>query len=495
MKKLKMKGATWDSVFLTVAKVFTLAFGILLSKIMSTGLSLTEYGTYSQANIVVSIGTSIILLGLGDAVNYFFNKNKNDIDPNARLRVVNTVFFIELIAGAVLVIFILLSRKLIGAYFGNDLLVYLLPIVSVLPVLANIVYFYQVLYISVGKAKLMSVYNFILMIIKIISAYFSVYVIGDILWIYVVLVLLDFIQIVVFKATLFQKKIRINPCKISISHIKPILAYSLPMGVYAFTNILTRDVDKLVIGRLAGTEALAIYTNCSKLLPFDFLVVSFSTVLIPYIIRYVTEKNKEQTVKLFSSYMKIGYYSVWMLASAVLIAPKTIISFLYSDAYTVGVNVFVLYVFDSMLRFASMHLILTAANKSKCVMAYSLLSLGLNLVLNITLYYLFGMIGPAIATLISAIVYTYLMLDKSIKIVGVKWKSIFDIKEILIFVLSLIVIAVPSRCIYQILVRIGTNIYIAMIVSMIVFGAVSLLIHAKKIIKVLKEINSFKISD
>ena len=64
-----MKGASWDSLFLTVVKLVTTLTAIIQTKILSVGLSLTDYGTYSQANVVVSLGTSFLLLGLGDAIN------------------------------------------------------------------------------------------------------------------------------------------------------------------------------------------------------------------------------------------------------------------------------------------------------------------------------------------------------------------------------------------------------------------------------------------
>ena len=492
MKINKIEGASWDSLFLTFAKAMTMIFGIVLSKILSTGLSLLEYGTYSQANLITSVGTSAILLGLPDAVNYYFNKKTNDSN-DTRIRIINTVFFIEIVAGVILAICIVAGTNIIELYFNNYSLHVLLPIVAVLPVLANLIYFYQMLYVASGKAKLMSIYNLVLMVMKIISALMTVYVFHNIVWIYVVLLLLDLIQIVLFKLTLTKQDVRVTPLKFSANQIRPILEYSLPMGVYALTSILNRDLDKLVIGRIAGTESLAIYTNCSKILPFDFLAVSFATVLIPYIVKYVTEENKSQTIKLFSGYIKIGYYSVWILGAAVLIAPSTMIRFLYAEEYVAGLSIFIIYIFDSMLRFASMHLILTAANKTKHLMYYSLLALGLNLVLNIVFYHLWGMIGPAIATLIVSIVYTGLVLCKTIKTINIKWLDVFDVKEIGYLLATIAIFATGAAWLNNILVGLGVNQYLSMIVAMGVFGCIMLLLHAKKVFGVLKEINSFRL--
>ena len=145
-----------------------------------------------------------------------------------------------------------------------------------------------------------------------------------------------------------------------------------------------------------------------------------------------------------------------------------------------------------MLRFASMHLILTSANKSKNVMAYSLLSLVLNLVLNISFYYCFGMIGPAIATLVVAVIYTFLILRKSMKIIGARWNEIFNIKEIAWLVVTLVALWGAMFGLNIVLVGWGIHKYISLIICMAIFGFCALGIHFKKISSVLKQINSFK---
>lgn len=90
MKKINLKGASWDSVFLTFVKLVTTLTAILQTKILSVGLSLSDYGTYSQANVVVSVCTAILLLGLVDAINYFYNDERHPKEK--RIRLVNTVY-------------------------------------------------------------------------------------------------------------------------------------------------------------------------------------------------------------------------------------------------------------------------------------------------------------------------------------------------------------------------------------------------------------------
>lgn len=493
MNKLNMKGASWDSLFLSFSKGLTMIFSIITAKILSVGLTLEGYGTYSQANLVMTTGSSIILFGLADALTYYFNKKNNELEETLRCRIVNTVFFIEIIAGFVFAVITIVGRDLIAGYFSNDSVKNLLCVVALLPAFTNILYFMQVLSVSVGRAKKMSIYNLALTIIRLVSVYLAVYIFENIIWVYVSILSFDVLNVALYNHDLKKERVKINPFKISAKHIKSIVKYALPMGIYAVANTLMREIDKFVIGGIGGTKELAIYANCSKLLPLDFFVSSFAVVLIPYIYRSVSEGKRDESVDLFSSYLKIGYYTVWALGIAILVSPTSMISFLYADEYVAGKWVFILYILDNMIRFASIHLILTAAGKLKHVMWCSIVSLIVNLWLNILFYYLWGMIGPAIATVMVSFAYMFFILNETKRTIKAKWTDIFDIKDLIWFSCSLIIVWIAAFFLNKLLIQANLHIYISMIMSMGLFGASILLLHFKRIFKVLKKINTFKL--
>jgi O-antigen/teichoic acid export membrane protein len=490
---MSLKGASWDSFFLTFVKIVTTFTAIIQTKILATGLSLTEYGTYSQANVIVSIGASLLLLGFGDSINYFYNNKTVNTTEKERISFVNTIYFLEFVFGIIFALIMVLGRSFFSTYFNNVALKAVIIIVAIKPMLDNMISFYQILYVSTGKAKIIAVRNFVVTVLRIALMYISVYVFKNIIWIFWSLILLDVLQLLFFEIWFIKDGFLVNPFKVSFNKIKPILAYGLPMGVFALTNQLTRDIDKLVIGRFADTDTMAVYTNCSKILPFDIIVLSFATVLIPYITRYISAQKNTETVKLFSNYIKIGYYSVWILGTAVLITAEQVIAFLYSDAYTVGKDIFVIYILDSMLKFASMHLILTSSGKSKQLMLFSIITLILNFVLNIILFQLLGNIGPAIATLLVTAIYIIMVLNSSLKTIKAKWKDIFEIKDVLPFVFKLVVFAVIFYAVNRVLLHVDVNKYIAMFISAGGFCIVNLILNIKKIKTILKEVNTLKL--
>lgn len=492
MKTNNFRGASWDSLFLSFVKIVTTLSTMIQTKLLATGLSLEEYGSYSQANMVVSIGTSLIMLGLGDAINYFYNSSDMALNHSNKNKIINTIFLIEIFAGLSFAFAVVLFRRNIANYFSNYFLGALLIVAAFKPVLDNLLYFYQVLYVSTGRAKTIAVRNLIITLLRIIAIYICVNMMNSVAYIFVTLILLDLLQLIFFKLNFAANDFTICPFNVSVSYIKQILTYSLPMGMFAITNMLSREIDKLVVGRLTDTETLAIYANCSKILPFDIIVVSFATVLIPYIMRYISSGEKSKAAMIFSNYMKIGYYSVWILGVAVLITSNQVITMLYTETYVQGNTVFIIYVLDSMLKFASMHLILTAGGKSKQIMLYSLATMLLNLILNIALYFAFGIVGPALATLFTTGLYTYFILRSSVKLIGVKWKDVIDFKDMASFSATLMASGIAFYVLNQVLLNVSVNQYVAMLISAGGFCILNLFVNLKRIMKTLQSVNELR---
>lgn len=492
MKKPEFKGAAWDSMFLAFVRVVSMLVAILQTKILSVGFTLSEYGTYSQANIIISIVSSVIALGLADALNYFYNNASAAKTKEERISFVNTIFSVELVAGLIIGTVVVFGRELIVGYFSNTALRGLMLFVAFKPIVDNALTLYHTLYISTGKAKIIAIRNLVISVAKLAIIYFAVFHFKSISLIYILLIGLEIAQLLLFRIYFAKTEFHVSPLRGSFVKVKTILSYSLPMGIYALTNTLSRDIDKLIISYVADTEQVAIYANCSKLLPLDIVSVAFATVLIPYIMKCVSTKDKKQSVKLFSTYLKVGYYSVWVLGTAVLIVAQTAICFLYSTAYLPGKPIFIIYVIDSMLRFASMHLILTSDGKTKTLLLYSALSLAANAVLNILLYHVMGVVGPAVATLIVSLVYTGAILIKSANIINASWRELFDIRDIAMFLVQLLITGVFFCIAHGLLQGLGVNQYISMIISAGMFIVTNLVLLRNRARKVLAIINSLK---
>ena len=218
----------------------------------------------------------------------------------------------------------------------------------------------------------------------------------------------------------------------------PVVRYCVPMGIYFVTTTLMREIDKLVIGRLGTTEDLAIYANCAKTLPLNILVTAFATVLIPYIMKSVTGNKYSVTVDILRKYLMIGYLSVWMFSGALLLCAPEAIRFFYSSEYISGTPIFILYICDGMVQFASFHLVIAANGNSRFLMRLSFVLLIANIFFSLGLYYLFNlfgiaMVGPAAATLMISVVYVFILCKKTSTILAMPMKAFLPIKSMLVY--------------------------------------------------------------
>ena len=503
MKKISFKGASWDSIFLAVTKIVTTLASIIEAKILSVGFNLTDYGTYSEIHVVISICTALLLLGLGDALNYFYNNQSTGYDKEKRIRFVNTIFALELIAGIILALGLFFGRGLISGYYSNPDISPLIIFIAFRPMIANMISLYQILFVSVGRAKIIATKNLILSLINMGVLIVSVYIFHNIRAVFICTLTVSVFQLLFFALYFGKKEFLLSPRKVDFSLVKKIIPYALPMGVYALTSTLARDTDRLVIGFLSNTETVAIYTNCSKILPFDIISASFATVLIPYIMRYITGGDG-RSISLFKNYLKIGYYSVFIFGFGTILVTHQIIPFLYDSKYLTqtSIFVFILYVIDSMLKFASVHLILVAAGKTKTIMGYSLFVLGANVILNVALFYLFGlidpsfaMVGPAVSTLIVTAGYTLAILNQTRKILNTTWNKLFDARDLFLFIGCIFAVGGATYFVKYWLLKTPLNEYIVMFISLALFAGSILILFHKRILTAIKTINSLKLSD
>lgn len=485
----RMNGAAADSIILTFIRAVTSAVGLVVSKALSVHFSLAEYGTYSQITLLVSTVGSLTILGMTDAVNYFYNSNARKEEKQKYL---GTIFDIQYLLGIVWAVVLLSFQNPIIEYFKNEQLRSILWVVAFWPLLQNVLPMMQVLFVATGKAKLIAFRNFIISILRLFIALFASYITRDIKTIILLLVVLDLGQVVLFKIVLNVNQVYIRIRDFDRGKLKEIFAFCIPMAIYLMTNSLSRDLDKYVVSYFADTETLAIYTTASKILPFDLVTMSFITVLIPIITRQVRSGRYGDALQSFRAYLRLGYIVTWILAFGAVILASDVIRFLYDEKYLPGLGVFVAYLFVDMFKFANTSLILVAKGKTRLLMIASISALGANLLLNIPAYLAWGMIGPAITTIIITFVLVIVLLSISAHQLGNNFFQLFRWKEMLLVITELLLVGAG---IFMLRNLIGNYIQSTTLLLILCYGlylAILLALNGKRILNCLKEINRLK---
>lgn len=505
MKKLSVSfrsinGPAFDSILLALIQIVTYAANIVTTKILAVEFSLTEYGTYSTVNSVITLAASLTLFGLGDTINYYYNRKDSCENTAQREEYVNTIFFVQLYLGAVVSGILAVFAGPISNYYHNLLVKPLVLTVCLKPWLSNATHLYQVLFVSSGRAKFIALRNLVLAISKVVMIYAVIKIFDSLFVIFLCLVLLDVLQLVIFSYIFGKIRFRIHIFSFSCEKLGPVIKYALPMGVYFVTLTVMREIDKLVIGWFGTTEELAIYSNCAKTLPLNLLTVSFSTVMIPFIMKNVSSRNYQKTAQIMKKYLTIGYLSVWMFSGALLLCASEAIQFFYSEEYIVGHPVFVLYILDGMVQFASVHLIIAANGDTKFLMRTALCFLMVNAVLSVFLYIILdalgaSILGPAIATVLVSLLYVSVMYSKSAQILQTRIQEFVPIKRMVTYLCELGMIGIVFYYIKSGLQTLQLHWVFVFLLIAACYCAVVVLIHLKEYINLFVGINQLRHSD
>lgn len=397
-----MKGTSVDAIFLTIVKVIALVISLACVKIVSVYFSLGEFGLYSQAMLIVTTVVSFTILGLSDGVNYYYNSDKSRAEGVHRNSYLTTIFLLQGIIGSIGAIAILAASPLLTTYFDNPALSATYIWIAFQPMLQNFSGMLQVLYISMGRTRAIVWLNLLWAVARLAIFLTAALYTGSVLTLIILTLVLDLAQVLIFVIGLRKSDYKFAVRDFTPSIIRPILNYAVPVAAFVIINALMRDTDKWVVGRLGSTDDLAIYTNASRVLPFDLMMTAFSTVLIPIITRFASSAP-QKAAEVLGHYLNLGLFTTTILVGGALWLSRDFMLTLYDAKYLPGLGVFIVYLLVDLVRFANVSLVFNATGQTRKLLHIVLITFVVNLAAAVVLYKLLGLLGPAIATLLSMI--------------------------------------------------------------------------------------------
>lgn len=444
----KKQNILGDSVLLSVVRIVTIFAGMVQTMILARTLTKELYGTFSQTLLVHSFIAPLLSLGLEASISFFFNKTDNQIE---RGKAINTIFFLTVLAGIAGAVLLTGARKPIAGFFSNPELIPLVLYISIRPLLTNLITLYQPLYVSLGYTKIIAIRNLLVSVFQVLFILFVSLYIKSLVALLLVFILLDILQIVIFSHFLSSRYSSIHLLKFDKALLRPILQFALPMLFSSFLGTISINFDKLLIGRMMSTEDFALYSNMAKELPLSFIVASITTVITPHIIKYLHQGDKDTFKELWSDYIEVGYSVTWTLIVGLFVVSSEAITILYSTKYldSVGIVVFRLYLVVAAFRFTYFGMIPSALGKTRIILLYTTIAIVINVALNYPFFLLFGMIGPAIATIISMLLSAVLYFAHSLRLVNLRLTDIFRMPNLfglfLIYAIGILIQMVGYR--------------------------------------------------
>ncbi len=459
-----------EAILLTVSKMMTLLITLVTSMMLSRFCTFEEYGTYSQILLVVTLFASIFMLGLPNSINYFLAK-ANDAEEQRRF--LSVYYTVSTILSVVMGIALVCAAPLISAYFKNQSIltfIYFLLLYPWANVTASSIENVLVVY---HKTHILVVYRVVnslcLLAAVLIAQWFGMGFKGY--------MLVNLMLYCLFALAVYAIAYRISGgFRFSLNKklIRSIFFFSLPLGLSSVLGTLNIEIDKLLIGYLMDTEQLAIYTNASKELPVSFVAASITAVLLPRLTKMLEKALDQKAVLLWGDATELSYLLIGLISFGVFTYAEDVMSLLYSEKYLPGLAVFRIYTLILLLRCTYFGMILNARGRTKEIFYASIASLGLNVILNPLMYWLLGMIGPALATFISMFVVLLWQLQQTAKCTKMPFSKVFPWKRIGIITLVNILFAVVFYGLKQFL---PLEMWFSSIVESIILGGAWMLLY------------------
>ena len=418
-----------NALILIVSKILNTLLTLISSMLLSRFRSLSEYGTYSQLHTVIGLFLAILLLGLPNSMNYFVARADSQ-EQKDRFLSIYYIFStaLSLLCGLILIILC----PFISEYYHNKNIINYKFVLLVLPWAQVIITSVGNMLVATNKTRKLLVYNLLrsastliaIILIKLFGKTFRDYMILYVviegafaLWVY-------------YETYKLIEKIYVN---IDLKLIRRILSFSIPMGIASAIGTLDIYLDNLMIGYYFDTETLAVYANAARELPFNIIASAFTAVLITFMAKELKNGNVKKAISLWHDAIEFNAIILFFCSMACVVFAPQIVVFLYSEKYIDGSNVFRIYSLIIMLRITYYGMILNSIGKTKGILYSSVVTLISNIILNFILINTIGIIGAAIATMLSMVIGALFQLYLSSKTINIRlgelfpWRRLFNL--------------------------------------------------------------------
>jgi len=396
-----------------------------------------ELGTYQQGVLLFSMIALIACFGAPKALYYFGKTEKN-----LKETIIHTLSLITISCIFFTIILTILWNPICNLFSNQSLTPFLIYIITMFSLTAihNLL---QPVAILTKKVVLIGYLNIITSILQIIFIGIMCYYHKPLEYLYTVLILFVAIK-VMFLFYMLNKHVKGSWEGLNIRLTLDICKFSFPLILSTITLIFARRIDGFIISSFSDPITMAIYSRGALEIPLGGIIIyNIANLLMPKFTEIYKNKNYSVIIETLNKEIKRITILIFPVFFTFLLIGKDFIIFLYTKEYIKSVPVFLIYLFILPVQIYCFDTVLQAMNKTAKVFHISIISAVSNVIISIALFFLIGISGPAIGTVLSLLITNFLCLYYINKNIDNKFKYwlpwTFLLKAILIGTLWLIV--------------------------------------------------------
>ncbi|MAR35016.1 MAG: hypothetical protein CL714_05765 [Chloroflexi bacterium] len=438
-------------------KAFIISFGKVINRLsalfaiiyLSYSLSKDVYGTYRQVWLLFNMLVPMLSLGIPVSINYFLPL----LDENQRKTFSIQTYFLLCFLGIIFSLLLFFGSNVFAILFNNPEIAILIKYFSIIPFLCLPTLFYQNLFVCLDNpilATKVSLFSSATYILAIILPIYLGYTVSEMIGFLTIHYLIQFI---IFSFLMYRTFINID-FDYSFSLLKRQVYYAIPVGLTSVIGLVSINVDKIFISSFFSPEIFAEYANGAMELPFiGILTGSIMAVLMPEFVKLYNDKNINNLIKIWhSSIIKVAFIFFPMMC-VLFIYSEEFMTLFFSSKYKSSAEIFKIYLLGLPCRITIFGIILLSLNLSTYVFKYSIYTFILNLIFNYILINQFGVVGPAISTIIVTYFIATLQLNRISKEFNCKFSAVFPWKKLIQLMFISILVLLPLYAIDLLIIK------------------------------------------
>ena len=394
-------------------QLFSLLLSLVVGVWLARYLGPRNFGVISYAVAFVSLFAFVANLGVDNIISRELVKHPEDRD-----HLLGGGFALKILGG--LLAFILVSASALLARLDSltTLLIILYATVFIFQAL-NVVSFYFQAQVKAKKNVAVQISaTLISALLKVILIFSG----GGLVWL-VIIYLGDFVwQGIGFVLSYRRQGLKLSQWRIDPARTRSLWQSAWPLMLAGAASFIYMKIDQVMVGYYLGAQFVGIYAAAVRVAEvFYFIPGIICTSLLPAIVN-----AKKINLSFYRSRLK-NFFSL-MLAISILIAGPIfffspfIIRTLFGSAYLGAILVLQIYIWSSLGFFliAAISTYLISEEKIKLLFFINLLTVFVNVGLNVYLIPRYGLVGAALATLIAyslmpLMFFSYNTLNKKIR--------------------------------------------------------------------------------
>ena len=464
---MSYKKFTHDVGLIGATQLILRLVGLILIPIITKTLGAYQYGIWAQISVTISLFTPLAMLGLSATlVRFLAGEKEKDKIRDGFFSVVAVI----ILSGSLLSALLFCSSDFLAStVFGDINASYFVKAASFLVLISALDGITLTYFRTFGQIKtytiltaLKSVGELCLIVGLLLSGF-------GLLGVIVAVLIVDSITFAIaFSLTISQIGFKLP----DFSELKPYLRYGMPLTPHVMTMWTVHSSDRYIIGYFLGMAAVGVYSAAYAM---GNLILFFLTPLQLILFPTISKLYEEKSIEEVRNYLKysLKYFLIFAIPSAfgLSVLAKPLLRILTTPEFVSG-SIVVPFVAFGVIIFGIFQIfmnIIHLAKKTELNLILSGMAAFSNIILNIILIPYIGIVGAAIATLISYAVLALLTVSISFKYLKFEIDWSFILKStISSIVMAFLILKLNPMDVFQVLaaIGIGTIVYFSLIIAL-----------------------------